>query len=923
MGAPLPSGTKLGRYEILSQLGAGGMGEVYLAHDTQLDRTVALKILPAEIARDSQRLSRFLQEARAASKLKSANVAHIYEIGEAEDHHFIAMEFVEGQSLNQKIGGQPMAAAEIVRLGFQIAKALDEAHSKGITHRDIKPQNIIVTVDAEAKVLDFGLAKLHTVPAPNDESPNSELATRVKTNPGVVMGTVNYMSPEQALARDVDHRTDIFSLGVVLYEMATGRVPFSGASLTETIDRIAHAQPEAIARFNYNVPAELEVIIKKALRKNRDERYQSARDLLVDLRDLERELEFAARTEHSVAPSISDSTTRANSEQATEILPSGQPSLITSKTTTAPTQVSSAEYLTKEIKRHKKGVIVALVALAVVVAGLAFVLYRYSAKKSAPFQSIKVTKLTNVGNATSAQISPNGEYVAHVFYENGKSSVRVWDVATKSRIEIVPPTEDSLAVNTFSPDSRYIYYARYVNGQPNVLYQIAVLGGTPKKILEKFTSGVSFSPDGKQMVFVRGGRAADNSLIIANADGAGERILATRKNVERFDRFAPAWSPDGRRIACGVYIDGTNMTVAAVSVADGTVKPITSPRWLAVGRVVWLRDGTGLVFSADEDVTQIWYVSYPGGQVRRVTNDANEYGTGSVSITADSSTIATIQAERVSNIFIGPASDAAAAKRITGASSGLSRPSGISWTPEGKLVYSTIASGNADLWIVNADGTGGRQLTNDPALDTGPEVSPDGRYVVFQSTRSGRDNLWRSDLDGSNLRQLTNGGDDAIPNFSPDGKWVIYDSIVTSDLRKVSIEGGDSARLTDTSVRWPAVSRKDGQIAGLIASGENSSRLAIFSPEGGAPVKTFDIPNGALSSPKWTADGRAILYVITRADVSSLWSQSLDGGAPKQLADFSPEQIFSFDLSRDGRWFAFSRGTIIRDVILITDTSKQ
>src|SRR5437870_7971008 len=243
------------------------------------------------------------------------------------------MEYVEGEPLSKKIGGRPMEVPEIIRTGIQIARALDEAHSKGITHRDIKPQNIIVTPDSEVKVLDFGLAKLSSIPSQAaDLTPDSELATKVKTRPGIVMGTVNYMSPEQAMGRDVDHRTDIFSLGVVLYEMATARVPFSGASLTETIDRIAHAQPEAIARFNYNVPPELEVIIKKALRKNRDERYQSARDLLLDLRALERELESAAPMEHSVAPSISESTPPANSAQATEILTSGQPSLITSET---------------------------------------------------------------------------------------------------------------------------------------------------------------------------------------------------------------------------------------------------------------------------------------------------------------------------------------------------------------------------------------------------------------------------------------------------------------------------------------------------------------------------------------------------------------------------------------------------------------
>jgi len=890
---------------------------------------VALKILSAEVARDQQRLSRFLQEARAASKLKSANVAHIYEIGELGGHHFIAMEYVEGEPLNQKMAGRPMEAAEIVKLGIQIARALDEAHSKGITHRDIKPQNIIVTPDAEVKMLDFGLAKLSGVPAETDPTPESQLATKVKTSPGIVMGTVNYMSPEQAMGRDVDHRTDIFSLGVVLYEMATGRVPFSGASLTETIDRIAHAQPEAIARFNYNVTAELEVIVKKALRKNRDERYQSARDLLVDLRDLERELEFAARMEHSVAPSITDSRQPSvNSEPATGILTSGQPSLITAETVATPTNVSSAEYLTREIKRHKKGVAIALVVVLLASIGLAFGLYRFSAKKPAPFQSIKITKLTNIGNATAAQISPNGEYVAHVLYEGGKNSIRIWDVATRSSVEIVPPTEDNLVVAAFSPDSRYVYYRTGGRGQPSVVYQTAVLGGTAKKILERdSSSGFILSPDGKQFAFIlEGPGQGENSLMLVNADGTGERALATRKGEERFGTYEPGWSPDGRVLTIGVHVGGTNMTLAAVSVQDGTLKPITSQKWPAVFRATWLRDGSGLVFSTGEATlqAQIWYASYPAGEVRRITNDANNYGSGSVSLTADSSTIATVQLEYVSNIFVAPANDIARAKQITRGVSGLTSSYIVSWTPDGKLVYSGTTSGNPDIWIMNADGTGSRQLTNDPAYDGLAVVSPDGRYIVCDSRRPEQNNIWRMDVDGSNMKQLTSGGDDAVPNFSPDGRWVIYDAIATADLRKVPIDGGDSVRLTDRRVLWPTVSPKDGRIAGRYQSEANSpQRLAVFNAEGGAPAHVFDLPPGSFHHPQWSADGRAVLYLIDRASTSSLWSQSLDGGAPKQLADFSPEQIFSLGLSRDGKWLAFARGTVIRDVILITDTSKQ
>ena len=253
-------GRQVGPYKIHSLLGVGGMGEVYLAQDPRLDRAIALKILPTELASDPDRIRRFIREAKAASGLKHPNVATIYEIGKSDEFHFIAMEYVEGQTLADKISGRPLPIAEIVDIGIQVADALDEAHRKGITHRDIKPANLMLTSREQVKILDFGLAK---VTRPEGQALGSDISTVVKTETGVVMGTVQYMSPEQVLGKEVDHRTDIFSLGVVLYEMATGRLPFTGTSSSETMDRVLHGQPEAIARFNYNVPAELERIIRK------------------------------------------------------------------------------------------------------------------------------------------------------------------------------------------------------------------------------------------------------------------------------------------------------------------------------------------------------------------------------------------------------------------------------------------------------------------------------------------------------------------------------------------------------------------------------------------------------------------------------------------------------------------------------------
>src|ERR1041384_182461 len=396
----------IGRYEIRSKLGEGGMGEVYLAHDTQLDRPIALKLLPADIARDQQRLHRFLQEARAAAALSHPNIAHIYEIGEAEGGYFIAMEYVEGQPLDRKIGGRPLAIVESLDIAIQITDALDEAHGKGITHRDIKSSNIMITLRGRVKGLDFALTRVARSASTPEQISDSQLATRVKTSPGVIMGTVNYMSPEQASGKEVDARTDIWSVGVVLYEMVTGRVPFEGMTPSHIIVAILEKEPLPLATYVPNVPEALDWIVTETLTKDATERTQTARELMKRLQRLKQRVDAEAEVERSVSPERlslrsdpgTQSGTKAPSSSAATPATTGFQTAgpRTSEVAAIPTNLSSAEHVVTQIKGHKK-IFVLVAALALlIVSGIGLALYKFINARRTSIISLEAAKFTRL-----------------------------------------------------------------------------------------------------------------------------------------------------------------------------------------------------------------------------------------------------------------------------------------------------------------------------------------------------------------------------------------------------------------------------------------------------------------------------------------------------------------------------------------------
>jgi serine/threonine protein kinase len=900
-------GHSIGHYQILSLLGAGGMGEVYLAQDVKLGRKVALKLLPAGFTQDEDRVRRFRQEARAASALNHPNIITIYEIGEARGTHFIATEFIDGQTLRQQMAKTRIGVSQALDVAIQVASALSAAHQAGIVHRDVKPENIMLRPDGYVKVLDFGLAK------PTDRqsltvTPEAPTIATVKTNPGLVMGTTNYMSPESARGLQVDARADIFSLGVVLYEMIAGRAPFEGATTSDVIASLLATEPAPLRQHSPEVPLELEGIVTRTLAKDREERYQTVEEVLTDLRQLKHRLELEAEPERSIQPEWSGpgavEVAKKSAARTAEIRPA------------RPT--SSAEIIISEIKRHKKGVGIALAA------SFAFGLYSFigwdqpTNQPAAPFQKLEFTRLTATRTAWSPAISPDGKYVVYVVIEAGRQSLWLRQVTTASNQRILPPAEVSYyGLPIFSHDGKHIYYTRSEKNDPvRVLYRMPALGGPSKKLIVDVLGYVTLSPDDTQVAFVRWDSSrGESALIVANADGTGEQKLATRPLSDPFR--TPAWSPDGKVIACATGHQGLRDTrLVKVRLDDGTEFPIASRSWANIREVAWLSDGSGLVMIAryqPGSQSQIWHLSYPGGEARRITHDPVNYV--GISLTADSSTLVTSQTEHIGNIWIAPDGDASRAKPIATAWFGR-----FSWTPDGKILYTSFASGNADIGIMTADGTGQKQLTADTGTNIDPTASPDGRYIVFASDRTGASHIWRMDSDGSNPVQLTNGNGENGPRCSPDGQWVVYTSVRDWTLWKVPIDGGGPVQLTDGNSAGADVSPDGKWIAYWLWDGKPSRpyKIAVIPFEGGLPVKIFDIPQTFSSlTVRWTADGQALTYVVDREGVSNIWSQPLGGGPLKPLTDFQSDQIFAFDWSHDGQQLAVTRGVWASDVVLM------
>ena len=902
MASTIESGSSVSHYRVISAIGAGGMGEVYKAHDVTLERTVALKILPPELVRNDERVRRFMQEAKSASSLNHPNIITIHEIGEAQVSsadgvdakeskpiHYIAMELIDGATLKRKIHDGVTDLRTLVDYMAQAADGLAKAHAAGIVHRDLKPENIMITRDGFAKVLDFGLAKLSVKKSASEG--NTATDVREGTREGVILGTVGYMSPEQVRGNVVDHRSDIFSFGCILYEAATRRRPFEADSDIDVMHKIMHEKPPAIDEINPAVPAELRRMIRRCLAKDPDKRYQSMKDLAIELGDVVDEFE-----------ELSASTASRSSGSMSQPL--------------------SAPH------GDRKWLALAIVGAVIAASAVAFVLWRgrsvpkQTQQPAVNYAAMKMQQLTSTNDVAQATISPDGKYVAVVRRDepHARFDLSVLQVATGASVAVTSSATPFAGI-AFTPDSNYLMYGGYeqTTGGYASLFQVPSLGGTPQRILFDIDTAVSFSPDRKQLTFGRGHPdTGENWIMIANADGTSERKLFAYRRI--ISPPAPVWSPDGKTIAFSAMnvVGGVHQELTAVDVASGAKRVVGKSRWSTLEACQWMPDGKAIVLSGVLDGAgqpQLWLQPFPDGEPTRITNDLSRYI--GVAVTADGSTITTTRSERESHLM-SIATDGSAPTPLDAQAQYAYDTVAVSRS--GAIAFSAVHQKGLDVGMVDKPGSAPRLLTHD-GVSSAVGISDDGRKIVFDSLRAGHvPHVFIMDSDGEDLRQLSSGEGEGAAAISPDGTFVTYNSLDGRAWR-VAATGGQPQLLeaARSSFRYRAAPiSPDGKYfittGWLKENGRTSQRLIVRDFATLQKVKEVPWPIGG--SVRWTHKGD-IAFLSRGGGVSNVMLYPLDG-PPKALTHFNDGQIWDFDDAPDGK-LILARGEVKNDVVLISN----
>jgi eukaryotic-like serine/threonine-protein kinase len=870
--------SRIGRYDLVSVLGRGGMGVVYDAVDPQLGRHVALKTLPTEVAGDAGRLARFLREARAASALNHPNVVSIYEIGRdtvgAEEVHFIAMEKVEGKTLRSTLDGARLPIPQTIELVAQVADAVAAAHAAGIIHRDLKPENIVVSAHGNAKVLDFGLAKLHA----SEELDSLDSATMLKeTASGVILGTVGYMSPEQARGKTADHRSDIFSLGCILYETLAGRRAFAAGSSVETLNAIIHSEPPAIRSTNPGVSDELQRITRKALAKDPDERYQSAKELAIDLR------------------------------------------------------MSLRAAPPPPIRSSRRPVIGAVLAAAILVAAVTGALLwtkgntekegRASAgTAAAPKASLVARRITSRGTVNHAGISPDARFLAYTLLD---SSLRLRQLTTNEELELLPPGKARAWGLTFMPDGDSLLYAVKDPANPvGSMFRIASIGGRPLHILDGVDTAPSVSPDGTRVTWARAEypESGQSALMVAGIDGSNARVLATRKVPERFAPLffgGPAWSPDGQWIAATVQRDAEPIgsRLVLIDPASGRERMLVASGWQLITRCAWLADGSGIIAPASKDANdpnslRLTLFPYPAGEPRAITPELSAYRGVSV---ARGDVLTSLSVDLSSQAWSASLSGSGAAEKVTtGRTDGWR---GLTVLPDGRVVMSSLEQEGQILVVSNPDGTGRMRLTRDRDHSRHPAAFRHG--VAYVSLTPGWNEVRVVDFQGESRRVVVRDVSDSPIAVSPDGAWLAFRR--NRRVWKTPMAGGTPTQLLGEVSSTPAWSRKGDRLAVLLGDPETyAGKAAVISAADGRILWTSPLPSVHPGTTlRWLPDDTGLIVNGGPNDDRNLWRIPFEG-PPSRITDFKDLRAYFWDFTPDGKSAIVARANITRDAVLLT-----